>query len=114
MSVYEQSRHLTATEIIQVEIDDAGNEREVLRYLDNDRKIWRPEDFTDNISIRALADETPDKMTNRLYGNSAAYWVVCDFNDFVANDPFIVFDGTEILTMPSVEVFNTVILAGAE
>lgn len=112
MPVYEESRHQTATEVTEVIDEPDGRETVLRRYLDSDRRIWRPADFNDNQEVRALADETPDMLTNRLYGKPEAYWIVCDFNDFVGEDPFIVFDGTEILIMPSIQAVNTVILSG--
>jgi len=112
MPVYEESRYQTATLIIDVLIDEDGRETEVNSYLDSDRKIWRAEDFNDNQTVLTLSGETPDMLANRLYGKSEAYWIVCDFNDWVGEDPFIVFDGTEVLVMPSIQSVNNVILSG--
>lgn len=115
MAIYLDSRYQSATIVTEVNIErHTGKEINPVVFIDDDRKQWSASDFNDNIIHFPNKGDTPDMVAHQLYRNASLYWIVGDFNDFVAQNPFIVFNGTERLTMPSQEsLFNT-ILSGEE
>lgn len=111
MPVYEDSRYATATEITLVTIDKVtGKKSDPVRYYDEDRRQFSPDQFKDNITYTPPRGSTPDMVANQLYGNSTLAWVVGEFNDPVGFDMFKTFDGIEKITMPSPTTLFTDIL----
>lgn len=108
MSVYRGSRYQTCTVIREVKerVNITTGRIEAydpVVYLDTERREWTAADFNDNLVVQPVQGETPDQICHRLYGDSTLVWIMADFNDWVAENPFIVFEGEpeELLTMPS-------------
>lgn len=111
MTVYQGTAYQTATIILEVETDPAtGKEVRPERYLDFDRREYRADDYDDNIVVTCYQGETPDQISNRVYGNSTHGWVIADFNDWVAEDMFVTFEGGETLILPSPNTLHALIL----
>lgn len=121
MAVNEGSRYQTAAVIREVteKINTRTGRIEYSNptvYLDSERKEWDASMFNDNLVIQPIMGETPDQICNRLYGDSTLVWILCDFNDWVAENPFIVFEGEpeERLIMPSSRaVYSEILPLGA-
>lgn len=118
MTVFEQSRYEEATILVEVEFqtntfNGKVENKNPVKFLDDDRPQWDKSQFTDNITYSPKAGQTPDKIANIVYGVPRLWWIVAEFNDFVAQNPFIVFTGdpSETLTLPSPKsVFSTILV----
>lgn len=110
MPVYQDSRYQSATPLLFTETKVDPKTGKILdinpeNYLDDDRTQWSKNDFQDTelLTIPANWGETPDQVAHRVWRRSDLAWIVGEFNDDVGFDMFVVFDGTEKLTLPTAE-----------
>lgn len=104
MPIYNGSRYQTATIIVEVTEDEVtGKLKEPVRYLSNDRTKFYPENITEKLTMRPKQGTKPDMVANMLYGDPTLWWLVGEFNDFVAKNPFFIFTGDEEIVMPTRE-----------
>lgn len=114
MALFPGSRHLTATLIEEYDLNSSGKRVNIERYLDYDRKNFTPDGFEDNIKFIPDQNSTPDMVANEIYGDASQAWIVMEFNDFIAQNPFIRFKGDEVLILPSRKTFYSEILNNEE
>ncbi len=108
MPIFEDSRYGEATilQFVREETNASTGEQETVwseTYIDDDRTDWKLEDFESSElqSVVANEGETADRMANRLWERSDLAWIVGQFYDPVGFDMFLVFEGTERLTLPT-------------